>query len=171
MNRRKVFLYSLMAAVILVMIAVVFVIKNDSSTAEFIGKYQLQESTFDPLTVYIFESVTLAAQPAYQISRNPVILELQNDSDFEYLYGFGYDLQIAYKEKWYVVPLHDAYLFPLAGLRLFSDTSVETVVDLDNHIEVIPGKYRIVKSLTEYPDGLFGEKSRDGYVSAIITLE
>ena len=113
--------------------------------------------------VAYWRSVALVAQPAYQIGENPVLLELQNDSDFEYMFGFGYDLQIAYKSKWYTVPMRNDYLFPLAGLRLFSNTSVETVVDLDNHIEVIPGKYRIVKYLAKYPNGQFGQKSRDGY--------
>lgn len=170
-SNRKVFLFILVIIAVLLIIAVIFIIKENSATAEFIMKYQLQESTFDPRTADILEDVTLVAQPTYKISQNPVVLDLQNESDFEYLYGVGYELEIAFKDKWYIVPLHDSYLFPLMGYILYPDTSVETVVDLNNHIDVIPGQYRIIKHLQENITKPSRETVRQGYIAAITTLK
>ena len=167
----KVCLFILAIIAVLLLIAVILIIKENSATAEFIMKYQLQESTFDPRVADILEDVTLVAKPTYTISQNPVVLDLKNESDFEYLYGVGYDLEIAFKDKWYIVPLHDAYLFPLMGYIVHPDTSVETVVDLNNHIDVIPGKYRIIKYLQENVTKPSSETIRQGYIAAITTLK
>lgn len=167
---KKNLLYIALAALMLTIVVFVVAFSNrqEKQVEEYIQRSHLKISQLDQ-DLLETSQVKLNLQKEYDVNQNIIEMKLINSSQSDYIYGYGYDLQIQYKGIWYTIPLNKEAIFPYVALQLPANQSASLEADLRNHIPLIPGKYRMIKAISK--DNATQERAADEYIAAEFKLK